>query len=416
MKSRCFKLLSCLGLLASFCMQSSSAEAIFASVKSTGMAATCVAYPLDTLVVAYNPAGLADICDRVDIEAGWVRERGHARVSGNLLPPVNKTQNGFKTKNAYVGNFGISKQLPCDMTVGLALYNRDYQKTTYGSPLVLFGTSKAGLEYVHEVLTGTWAIKICDRWNFGIAANYNVQRFKVDGIQNFDNARFSSNPGHVTNRGYDYSQGWSGSFGFRGQITDDLSIGVAYTTKAHMKRFTKYSGFLAGRGRLEVPQHVNAGIAYQLFPCLVVAFDFEWVDWKQAKALANPLLNGGVLEQLGTANGPGFGFRNQYFYRVGFDWRIDECWSVRAGYRHTNTPVRKSQTAVNVLSLDLVEDFVTVGATWDFNCCHEFSFVFAYGFDHKVNGKNSIPRSFGGGEADLKEQKFLLGLSWGWKY
>lgn len=416
MKSRCFKLLSCLGLLASFCMQSSSAEAIFASVKSTGMAATCVAYPLDTLVVAYNPAGLADICDRVDGEAAWVRSRGHLEVEGNPVPGVNGTRNGFRTKNAYAGNFGISKQLPCDMTVGLALYNRDYQKTTYNTPLILFGTTNAGLEYVHEVLCGTWAIKICDRWNFGISANYHVQRLKVNGLQNFDNALFSSNPGNVTNRGYSYAQGWNGSVGFRGQVTDDLSIGVAYSPKAHMKRFNKYSGFIAGRGRLNVPQKVNAGIAYQVMPCLVVAFDFEWYNWKQVKGLSNPLLDGGVLNDLGLSNGPGFGFRDQYFYRVGADWRINECWTVRAGFRHANTPVRRSQTAVNALSLDCVEDFVTVGATWDFNCCHEFSFVFAWGFDKKVNGSNSIPAGFGGGEANLKEQKYLLGLAWGWKY
>ncbi len=75
MKSQYFKLLSCFGLVASFCMQSATAEAIYASVKATGMAATCVAYPLDTLVVAYNPAGITDVGDRIDLEGGWVHSK-----------------------------------------------------------------------------------------------------------------------------------------------------------------------------------------------------------------------------------------------------------------------------------------------------------------------------------------------------
>ena len=422
MKFKSFKLLACLGILAMFGLKSSPAEAILASVKSTGMAATAIAYPQDAMAAAYNPAGIVWICDRLDVGVAWLHNTGHARVSDNAsgLPGVNGTFTGMRTKNFYAPEFGIKKGYCCESfeyALGFVVYNRNFQKTTYNKNLVLFGKSHAGLEYVNETVAPVFAFRFCDCHSIGIAIDWQFERLKVNGLENFDNALFSSHPGHVTNRGYEYSQGVTATIGYRWQINDCLAIGATYQPRTHMRRLTKYDGFLAQNGHLDIPEKIGAGISWDPVCCVTLCFDWEYIHWSKIKALHNPLEPNLQVALLGDNNGPGFGFRNQNYYRVGAEYRINDCFTVRAGFRHANTPIRKSQAAVNVLTLDLVEDFVTVGGTWKFNECNEISMFYAYGFEHSLNGKGAIPViPFGGGNVKIKEKKYALAIGWGWLF
>ena len=187
-----------------------------------------------------------------------------------------------------------------------------------------------------------------------------------------------------------------------------------------MSRFNRYKGFLAQRGKLDIPTKIGAGIAWRFVPCGTVAFDVEYINWKRVRALHNPIetsLVGFVTHKIGSNGGSGFGFRDQWYYRVGIDYDILDCVTVRAGYRHANTPIRRTQTAVNVLTVDTVEDFLTLGATWCINACNEASFFYAHGFNHKIRGKHSIPVDpFHGGNADLKQYTDVVGIQWGHMY
>lgn len=435
MRSFYMKTMASLGLLAALGL-SNSAEGFVAGAKATGMAATGIAYPQDAFAGAYNPAGIVDVTDRLDFGFDWIQDRGHIRgrdnrsaPGGQLNPFVNRQQDAFKTKDTYNGDFGINKTFCTEVcgnclnfAVGLVGYNRDYQKTTYTSPLVLLGTTNAGLEYLHETFAPVFAFRINDCHSIGVSVDVQVQRTKVNGLQNFDNPVTSSHPGHVTNKGYAYAAGVGATIGWKWQISDYLSVGVTYRTKAKMSKFHKYKGFLAQNGLLNTPQKVGAGIAWKFLHCATIAFDFEWIDWHDVRALSNPLINSRApltppfITKLGTKYGPGFGFRDQYFYRVGIDYQINDQFIVRAGFRHANSPVRRSQTAVNVLTVDTVEDIITVGATYTYNCRAEISIFYAYGFSNKIRGKNSIPAFLGGGNIDLVESKDALGISVGYMF
>ncbi len=425
MKSRLYLLLTGISACAALCLQTSTVEAVFASVKSTGMAATAISYPLDTFAGAYNPAGLTDVGDRFDLEAAFVVDSGTATFKNNFelntLANVEEANyNGMKTKIIVPVGFGLNKNWCLNedwkISTGVILYNRAYQKTTYKKAIPLFGQTKQGLEYLNETISPIVGIQWCDSHTLAISANYQLERIKVNGLENFDNPLFSSEPGFVTNKGYNYSNGWGLTVGYLGHWTNKLSIGVTYQPETTMNRMDKYKGFLAQHGRLNIPRKIGAGISYWVLPCVIVAFDVEQLQWSKIKSLHNPLLNNGVLEQLGTTNGPGFGFRDQWFYRAGIEWTINDMWTLRAGYRYANTPIRKSQTAVNILTLDTVQSFITAGATWNYNECNEISFVGAWGFQNTISGTNVIPPALGGGDVSIKEQKYAIGVAWGYKY
>lgn len=431
-----FKTIIGLGLLGALGV-SSSADAFIAGAKATGMAATGIAYPQDAYAGAYNPAGIVDVTDRVDAGFAWIQDRGHIRGRGNINPLVNKKYDAFKTKDIYDADFGINKTFNTEFcgcclnwAAGFVAYNRDYQKTSYTSPLVLLGTSNAGLEYLHETFSPVFALRVNDCFSIGVSVDVQVQRAKVNGLQNFTAAppaapfAFSLYPDKVTNKGYAYSSGVGATIGCKWDISDCLSVGLTYRTKTKMSKFHKYKGFLAQRGLLNVPQKVGAGIAFRFLPGATLAFDVEWINWGDVKSLRNPLINSRtnplvppfIFTPLGSEHGPGFGFQNQTFYRVGIDYQFNDCFTVRAGFRHANAPVRRTQTAVNVLSCDTVENFLTVGATYTWNCCAEVTIFYAYGFSNKIKGKNSIPAALGGGNIDLVESKDGLGISFGYMF
>lgn len=434
MKFRCIKMLASMGLLASICFSTTQAEAVLASTKSTAMAAAVVAHPIDALVGAYNPAGMVEVGDRLDLGAYWVHDVGSTKISGNVAPieGVNGSFNSMRTQNTYAADFGITKTFCTDIcgqewewSLGLVAYNRNYQKTTYKHALPLFGTSHAGLEYAHVTVAPTLAVKINECHSLGIAFNVQIERIKVNGLEilaspavnPFLGQVASVSPNHVTNKGYDYSTGFTPTLGWIWHINECVTFGLTYQPKTSMPKMKKYKGFLAQHGRLDIPQKIGAGIAWQFIEGATVAFDMEHIDWTQVKSLKNSVANSeGTLNQLGANNGPGYGFRNQLYYRLGFEYEINECWTARAGYRWVRVPFTKQSTGTNLLLDDCVESFFTCGATWNFNECNEISGLFAYGFEKTINGRDAIPAQLGGGDVKLTERKFALGLSWGYKY
>jgi len=403
----------------SLLLASTTAEAVLASIKSLGMAATAISYPLDSFCVAYNPAGITLVGDRVDLEGGWLHDRARLKIEDNLVPSFNGKFNAMRTKEFYLGNAGFSKTFFCECfnwSVGVALYNRNFQKTTYNKNIHLFGRSHAGLEYVNETVASTLAISICRWHSFGVAFNWQIERLMVNGLQNFDNAIFSTHHGHVTNRGYDYAYGFSPTIGYRWQMTPHLAIGLVFQPRTHMSKMKKYTGFLV-KGRLDIPDRWGIGVSYDIMPVWTICFDAELVKWSRIRSLHNKLVVPTSFDtKLGGRHGSGFGFPDQWYFRAGLEYRIDRDWTLRWGYRHARALPQKGQTIVNALTEDCVEDFMTIGMSWNMNACSEFSWAFAYGFQKRIKGNHSIPISFGGGNANLKERKFFLGAAWGWRF
>lgn len=422
MKFSLCKTITLVALLA-MCATTGTISAFIAGSKAAGMAATGIAYPQDAFAGAYNPAGSVSVGDRFDLGFAWLRNQGHAKVKVKHPPGIkgtNGTFNAFRSPNLYDIDLGINKNLSStlcgttfDWSLGLVIYNRDIQKTTYNKPLPLLGKTKLGLEYVHETISPLVSLQLTEAHAIGISLDVHIQRLKVGGLQAFALPIFSDSASNVTNKGYAYSSGVGVTFGWKWQAYDDLTFGVTYRTKASMSKLHKYKGFIPQHGLLDLPERWGIGLAYQFLSCATFTFDFEWINWQEIRALHNPILHNGKLEKMGSSNGPGFGFRNQTIYRFGVDYAFSESWIFRAGFRHGNTFVRKSETAINTLLCDTIENIATVGLTYTFNTCNEISIFYAHGFKNSIRGKHSIPEDFGSGNVNLTQSNNSLGVTWG---
>jgi len=455
-------------------LQCNKADALLAGVKTTGMAATSVAHPIDAFGGVYNPSNITNLCDRLDFGISWVSTSQGATIrdlpdytdisysgvpllalTGGVNPSdLNGYRDGAKTADTYVPEFGIIKKLNCnycpydmplELTAGFLSYNRNDLKTTYGKAFELFGTSPTGLEYIHQTASVLIAAKLCHMHSFGLAINYNVQRLKLNGLEGFANDAFSTKPTKTTNRGYNYSNGVGVILGYLFEW-NCFKVGASWQPTTSMRNFDKYSGFVAANGSFDLPERYQAGISYTPVCGFTMAFDWERIQWCDIPQLRNDTFPNLENNLLGSKGGAGFGFEPQNFYRVGFEYELNPCFTVRAGFRHANTPIDSEWTAVNILTLDTMENVVTFGATWRVNRCHEISMFYGLGMSKTVRGKNSIPTQVpqynpntgtkvfpplnadpqvfastgqlinGGGEVDIKQRRCALGISWGWYY
>lgn len=434
-----------LGGLLSLCAP--QAEAVIMSVKSLGMGGVGISYAKDALAAGFNPATAADVENRFDAGITYANFKGKTEFQNNRtqagLGPLNPNVNG--SRNPYhkswwivTPDFGINYNLggSCDCEsnwyIGLVTYNRNYSKVTYKEPLELIGTTPGGLEYINQTVSPYVAY----RWNcmnFGVSLNWQIARIKINGFQRFDTTPTLTNPGSVdpgavTNRGYNYSNGLGLTFGWQWHITDTIAVGLTYQPKTKMSRFNKYRGFIAEHGRFNIPQKIGFGISWRFMECATIAFDIEHIEWNKIRAVHNPLLGGATVtlpvigtipkpNTLGGNNGPGFGWKNQTYYRVGMDYAFNDNWTFRVGFRHVNMPIRSSQTALNALTLETLENVVLTGATYKWDCANEFSGFFGWGFNKKLKGsQDSIPQLLGGGQVNLEQRVWVVGLSWGHTY
>jgi long-chain fatty acid transport protein len=110
------------------------------------------------------------------------------------------------------------------------------------------------------------------------------------------------------------------------QASTDLSLGASYTSS---KPIT-YKGVvdLSGNGtldnlKLESPQQLAAGAAYQLVPgSLLLLTDIKWVNWS------------------GAAGYKDFDWKNSWIYGVGLQYQaLPKKLVLRAGYTYGNNPV-----------------------------------------------------------------------------
>ena len=303
------------------------------------------------------------------------------------------------------------------MSVGVSVYGNGGMNTSYTHPIPLFGTSNAGIDLAQLFIAPTFAMKLNQTNSLGVTLNFAYQRFKATGLENFDNASYSSAPGHVTNNGYDSSTGWGVKVGWIGQITPNFSVGATYQSKTSMGKFDKYKGLFAEQGSFDIPENYGIGFSWNVNPQWTVAGDVKQIQYNKVASVGNTVdcLFAGAC-QLGTNNGAGFGWDNMTVYKLAVSFKQSSHLTLRAGYSANKQPIPSSQTLFNMLAPAVSEEHLTLGATWDLGNNNAVNVAYMHAMDKSVNGANSIPAAFGGGNANLKMYQDSLGASYSVKF
>lgn len=402
-----------------------------ASIRASGIGGAAVAYGQDSLTAFYNPANITDVCDRVDL--GLSTRYNHRSL--NLANRAGGAQAGtfqtIRNWDFYGQGGAVVHTGGCnEWAFGASWSPYSNIHNHYRTQLADFsGGVGVGspMKFNHrtEVLTITSAYNICEGHAFGVAANCYFSWLDPTGFEGIDNATYSAFPGHVTNKTTDYSHGVGITLGWQGKFDDDrLAVGFAWSPHVAMSEFRKYRGLIA-QGRLDIPETFRLGTSYHFSPCTVWAVDGEFRRYSKTRGWSNPFpgSSGGAFEPLfGSTFGPGFDWQDQWIIRTGVEWRVLPNLVSRLGYRYEKSPIRRHATtasALNPLTLNVVENYITAGFTWEPSDNTECSMFGEYGV---INRRKSYFPAIGtGGTWNAGDQQYKaytasLGLSYGWTY
>lgn len=388
--------------------------------KTEAVAGVGIALPQDGLAAASNPAGTAFVDTQINLGLDLFQPDRGASVSGNNLGPAGSLDGNYSGNGKslfFIPSFGYSRQLNSETSIGLAVYGNGGMNTQYNTnPFApIGGKGSGGVNLEQLIVTPSVAYKVTSQNVLGIGLNFAYQRFKAQGLQGF--AAASTSPADVSNNGSDSSTGVGVHLGWIGQIDDQWRVGATWSSKINGS-FSKYKGLFADNGNFDIPANYGLGLAYQPSATWSVAADYQVIQYGGVSSVGNPLSNfnpaGGVF--LGSSGGPGFGWKDVKVVKLGVVENFSPTLTLRAGFSHSTEPIPSSQTFFNILAPGTIQNHVTFGFTWRVGAHSEWSGFYAHGFEKTVNGQQSIPPSFGGGDANVHLKEDILGIEYGWHF
>ena len=94
--------------------------------------------------------------------------------------------------------------------------------------------------------------------------------------------------------------------------------------------------------------------------------DYKHIFYSGVNSIANPSspLPPGSL---GSANGPGFGWRDVDVVALGLEWRALENLTLRAGYAYNTQPITSANVTFNILAPGVVTNHIAGGFSYVVN-------------------------------------------------
>ena len=329
-------------------------------LKAKGMGGAAIALAQDGFGGVNNPAATAFANNRLDVGLEVFRPFRDAQFVG-MTPVVESGRTVFP-----IPELGYVRQPGGNLSFGLTVYGNGGMNTRYApfpnGANLLGGQGKLGVDLMQLIVAPHIAYRIDTRQAIGIAPLLVAQRFEAYGLQAF--AGLSSAPQQVTNKGYDTSLGVGVRIGYVGRF-NNLSFGFVYSPKTRMERFERYRGLFADGGRFDIPENYGIGFALHPTPSLTLAADLTRVRYGHVPSVGNPSLPPLMMgKPLGHPGGSGFGWSEVDTVKIGIQYKLDESWTVRAGFNRGDNPVQPADAMFNILAPGVTRSHYTAGATW----------------------------------------------------
>lgn len=375
--------------------------------KSMGMGGVGIAYAQDSLAAGANPAGIADVGTRVDVgislfnperrSAVWDGPGGVAGVFGF------KGDSWSKNRHFLIPNMGMTMQWDDKFSIGMAAIGAGGMNTTYETNFFKTSSSASASRVVGVDLmqllvpiTGSWRIN--DEHAIGASIVLARQRFAARGLEAFALPAFqvvtADDVNQFTNKGYDYSNGYGYRLGWRGKFLDErLTLGATYASRVEFGKFKTYKGLFADAGEFDIPDNYGIGIALKPIEDLTIAADIVRINFSSVQSVGNRGPNkidvpamADSQYQTGQPAGMGFGWNDQIVYKIGVDWKVNNKWTVRAGYNTGKSPIPQDQLTFNLLAPATTEIHRMVGFTYNLDDESEVTMSFMHAQRRKQSG------------------------------
>ena len=390
-------------------------------MKASGMGGAATATSQDTSGGANNPASMVFVGNRYDIGITLFNPLRSATRTG-LSPGLNGTSVSGSNLFA-IPEFGYNRMIRPNLSLGVTVYGNGGLNTNYaagafncgnGPANMLCGSGTLGVNLIQLIVAPTLAVKLGANQALGISPLFGYQQFAAQGLQAFAaTPNFSVDPAHVTNTGPQSSTGFGVRIGYMRKFSNAVTFGAAYATKMHMSKFTQYAGLFAGGGSFDIPENFSVGVAIKPNAQLLLAIDYQRTNYSGVPAVSDPSTN---QSQLGSANGPGFGWQDVNVLKIGAAYTYSPHLILRAGYNHGSNPISPRDVTFNIIAPGVTTDHLTLGFTHTGAHGGELTAAFVRAFNHSVSGASLLPAFMGAapaGNETIQLQSNAFGLTYG---
>jgi long-chain fatty acid transport protein len=385
-------------------------------LKSIGMGGAAAAVAQEPFGGAVNPGAMSFLGNNWQLGVAWFSPEREASRTGSGMAGIDGSVESGST-NFFIPEVGANFMLRPDLAVGVTVVgnggmNTDYpggqiptQSACYsfrqpktGPYNLLCGDGNLGVDLTQLLIAPYVSWQAVKGHSFGIAPVIAYQRFKAEGMQAFDTPLFSNSPGNVTNNGYSDSWGFGVRVGYMGQLTEQIAIGAAWASKISMGNFDQYQGLFAQQGGFDIPSNFTLGLAIRPTSQWLIALDYERIFYGDAPSVSNPSsslgyclppqMGGAGMRDycLGGSSGAGFGWKDIDVWKLGVQYQINEAWTVRGGYNHSDNPVQSQDVTFNILAPGVVKDQWSAGLSFKVNKTSEITGSFMYALHNTVTG------------------------------
>ena len=229
------------------------------------------------------------------------------------------------------------------------------------------------------------------------------------------------------------TEGWGvdGNFGIQFHPNDQWELGLAYKTQTGIQSHGGATGDAyaqldnLGLGAAPaafhydaevdntLPQSVSAGITWKPSSKWTLSGEIDWVDWSVFNTLPVKLTNGSNAAINGVVGSSSLGdyipldWSDEFVYRAGVEYAINDNWPLRAGYIYSKSPVPDS-TLTSVTAV-IAENTLTTGVGY-----HRGAYGIDLAYQYSIPASRTVGVSeLAGGESSdstmkLNVQTFAL--------
>lgn len=427
------------------------------STKEKGLAGAGTAFSQDAMAAGTNPAGMAFVGERMDLGLQIFSPSPRSyTVTGTPVAPgtdpnapfgsfINAVPGtAYESDNDFflIPHFAYNWQLDEDSTAGVSVYGNGGMNTEYPASATpnggigTFGAGTAGVNLAQLFVNVSLTKIIEPKHAVGASVILAGQRFMAYGLDTF--APLSLDPNNLSGNRKSDSFGAGLKFGYQGEVTEGIRVGIAYQSKISMTNFDEYQGLFAEGGDFDIPSTYNIGVSFDVGQSGIIVADIQRINYSDVASISNPISN--LLEGacspgfpgnptnptppgigagcLGGSAGGGFGWEDMTIIKLGYQIDINEKHTVRVGYSHGDQPIPQSETFFNVLAPAVIEDHFTAGWTMKVGANQEFNLSGMYAPSNSVKGQNPVDADAAGDgtQIEIEMSQWDIQAGWAWKY
>lgn len=306
--------------------------------KNITMGGASIAVPYDALASANNPAGMAKVGSRLDIELRAFT----AKIDNSLGDDGNRFKNNV---HKFFPELGANYQLDSKTSIGVSIYGSGVG-ALYKRPIApIPGLSNFEAALTQVTLAPTVTRKFGDSMYVGVAPTFSYSTVKVRGIPGIPD-------------GDDSSTGWGWRAGALWDVNESLSLAVMYSPRTRMGSWKKYRDnvFASSDARLDIVEQFGIGVAWRPARDMLVALDYLKLTWSDVA----------FLNTVG-----GIGYRDQKVWRAGIAYDLSSRLAMRAGYSYADNIYDAKFTTGLFNGPAISNRSIGIGASYKLNDAYE---------------------------------------------